>query len=141
LKQQFEEEYAAVHNGFAPELPTSKSFDMRSRISTGDPFYLIYQLWSLIRRVLLIERERFVAQWRVKPGRTEEVAKLIPQEVLAVKKLWRTGKVQQHWMAADRSTGWLVVRAESLAGAKLILGQLPLSCHLEFSVSEAVREI
>ena len=85
--------------------------------------------------------KRFIARWRVTARWTEEANGLVPYELSAVKKLWRAGKIAEHWMAPDRTTGWLIVRAESLAGVEATLAGLPLHPYLDFSVSEVERTI
>lgn len=84
---------------------------------------------------------RFVAQWRVTPRWTEEANKLVPEEIAAVKELWRAGKILEHWMAVDRKTGWLIVRAESLTQAEATVASLPLHPYLDFTISAAERAI
>jgi NAD(P)H dehydrogenase (quinone) len=85
--------------------------------------------------------KRFIARWRVTARWTEEAIGLVPYELSAVKELWRAGKIAEHWMAPDRTTGWLIVRAESLAGVEATLAGLPLHPYLDFSVSEVERTI
>jgi muconolactone delta-isomerase len=84
---------------------------------------------------------RFIAQWHVTPRWTEEANELVPQEIAAVKELWRAGKVLEHWIAADRKTGWLVVRAESLTQVEATLAGLPLHPYLDYTVSAVERTV
>jgi NAD(P)H dehydrogenase (quinone) len=90
---------------------------------------------------LVDQAKRFIAQWRVTPRWTEEANELVPHELSAVKALWRAGKIMDHWMAPDRTTGWLILRAESPAEAEATLAGLPLHPYLDFTVSEVERTI
>jgi NAD(P)H dehydrogenase (quinone) len=90
----------------------------------------------------LVDRaKRFVAHWKISTRWTAQATALVPHELAAVKELWRAGKILEHWMAPDRTTGWLIVRAESVAAVNAILAGLPLHCYLDFSVTEAIRAI
>jgi NAD(P)H dehydrogenase (quinone) len=85
--------------------------------------------------------KRFIAQWRVTARWTEAANALVPHELSATKELWRSGKIAEHWMAPDRITGWLILRAESLAEAEATVAGLPLRPYLDFTISEAERTI
>jgi NAD(P)H dehydrogenase (quinone) len=87
------------------------------------------------------QAKRFIVQWRVKARWTEQASALVPHELSAVKELWRAGKIVEHWIAPDRTAGWLIFRAESLAEVEAILAGLPLHPYLDFIVSEVERTI
>jgi NAD(P)H dehydrogenase (quinone) len=85
--------------------------------------------------------KRFLAQWRVSPKWVEQAAELVPRGIGAIEGLWRAGKILQHWISPEQTSGWLILRAESLSAAHAVLADLPEHRCLDFSVAEVVRTI
>jgi len=79
---------------------------------------------------------RFMVGFSYREGVSgEEVQELVPAEQARVKELKEEGILEDLFLAADRSRGWLVMRGESEGEAREAAASLPLSKLWEVEVT------
>jgi muconolactone delta-isomerase len=82
---------------------------------------------------------RFMVRFVHRDPGSEEVLSLIPAERDRVRELSAEGTLEALYLAADRSSGWIVMSGSSLEQVEEALASLPLYPHLSIELT-AIQE-
>ncbi|HEY7035146.1 MAG TPA: muconolactone Delta-isomerase family protein [Thermomicrobiales bacterium] len=82
---------------------------------------------------------RFMVRFTTRDPGSDEVLSLIPTERERVRELQEEGTLEELYLAADRSGGWIVMRGASLEWIEEALASLPLHPYLDLELT-AIRE-
>jgi NAD(P)H dehydrogenase (quinone) len=92
-------------------------------------------------KTFLDRSKRFMAVWRLASSLPENSEELVARERATLQEMFVGGVLLEHWMAATKERGYIILRAEDKSHAAKLVDQLPLRRFLDFEISEVTQTV